>query len=185
MNPAEPTVYFTFDDGPNPNTTPYILEQLKKYQARATFFCIGKNVAAHPDLYQQIFNDGHAIGNHTQDHMNGAKTKTKDYVENVLEAGKYIHSPLFRPPYGRIRSRQIKALKHAMPDIKIIMWDILSGDFDTGVQPQDCLQRTLFKSRSGSIIVFHDSDKAWERMSYALPRLLTHFSKKKFKMETL
>ncbi len=185
MTPAEPTVYFTFDDGPHPEITPFVLEQLKKYNAKATFFCVGKNVAAHPDIFQQIFNDGHSVGNHTYDHVNGAKTKTKAYVENVLEAAKYIHSPLFRPPYGRIKSSQIKALKNAVPDIKIIMWDILSGDFDKDVQPQVCLQKVLFKSRSGSIIVFHDSEKAWDRMSYALPRLLNHFSKKKFKMVTL
>lgn len=185
LNPAEPTVYFTFDDGPHPQATPYVLEQLKKYNAKATFFCVGKNVAAYPDIIQQIFNDGHAIGNHTYDHINGSKTKTKEYVENVLAAAKYIHSPLFRPPYGRIKGSQIKALKKAIPDIKIIMWDILTGDFDPQTQPQDCLQRSLFKARSGSIIVFHDSEKAWDRMSYALPRLLNHFAKKKIKMEAL
>lgn len=185
MTPAEPTVYFTFDDGPHPEITPFVLEQLKKYDAKATFFCVGKNVAEHPDLFQQLFNDGHAVGNHTFDHVNGAKTKTKAYVENVLEAAKYIPSPLFRPPYGRIKSGQIKALKNTIPDIKIIMWDILSGDFDKDRQPQDCLQKVLFKSRSGSIIVFHDSEKAYDRMSYALPRLLNHFSKKKFKMLAL
>jgi peptidoglycan/xylan/chitin deacetylase (PgdA/CDA1 family) len=185
LNPAEPTVYLTFDDGPHPKATPFILEQLKKYDAKATFFCIGKNVVEHPDLYQEIFNDGHAVGNHTQNHLNGARTKTGLYVDNVLEAAKYIDSPLFRPPYGRIKGAQIRALKKAVPGIKIIMWDVLSGDFDTSLAPQDCLQNVLFKFRSGSIIVFHDSEKAWERMEYALPRVLEHFSRKKIKMEGL
>lgn len=185
LQPAEKTVYLTFDDGPNPKSTPYILEQLKKYDAKATFFCIGKNVVEHPDLYQEIFDAGHAIGNHTHNHLNGWKTKTKDYVANVEEAKKYIPSILFRPPYGKIKPAQIKALSKSIPGIKIIMWDILSGDFDPHRPPQTCLQKVLFKFRSGSIIVFHDSDKAWERMSYALPRLLTHFKKNGYKIEPL
>lgn len=185
LNPAEKTVYITFDDGPSPETTPFILETLKKYDAKATFFCIGKNVVEHPDLYQEIFEEGHALGNHTHNHLNGWKTKTADYVANVEEAKKYIPSLLFRPPYGKIKPRQIKALTKKFPGIKIIMWDILSGDFDTERQPQTCLQKVLFKFRSGSIIVFHDSDKARERMTYTLPRLLTHLKKKGYKMESL
>lgn len=185
MEPSEPTVYLTFDDGPNPGTTAFILEQLKKYGAKATFFCLGKNVVEHPDIYQEIFNGGHAVGNHTHDHLNGFKTKAKPYVADVLTARKYIDSPLFRPPYGRIKSSQIRLLKKEIPEIKIIMWDVLSGDFDTNIDAQSCLQNVLFKFRSGSIIVFHDSNKAWDRMSYALPRVLEHFSKKKFKMDIL
>lgn len=185
LHPAENTVYLTFDDGPDPDVTPFVLEQLEKYQAKATFFCIGKNVVEHPDLYQEIFNRGHTIGNHTHNHLNGWKTKTIVYVDNVLEAAKYIPTTLFRPPYGKIKRAQIKLLRKKIPDLKIIMWDILSGDFDAELSPQDCMQNVLFKSRSGSIIVFHDSEKAWERMNYALPRVLEHFSRKKFKMEAL
>lgn len=185
LQPAEKTVYLTFDDGPNPNVTPFILEQLRRYNAKATFFCIGKNVVEHPDLFQEIFDDGHAIGNHTHNHLNGWKTKTTDYVTNVAEAKKYIPSLLFRPPYGKIKPKQIKALSKKMPGIQFIMWDILSGDFDTSRQPQTCLQQVLFKFRSGSIIVFHDSDKAWERMSYVLPRVLEHFKKKGYKVAAL
>ena len=185
LTPSEPTVYLTFDDGPNPGTTAYILEQLKKYNAKATFFCIGNNVVKHPDIYQEIFNGGHAVGNHTYNHLNGFKTKTPKYMEDVLMAKKYIDSALFRPPYGRIKKAQIRAIKNEMPAAKIIMWDILSGDFDTSLDAQSCLQNVLFKSRSGSIIVFHDSDKAWERVSYVLPRVLEHFSRKKIKMDIL
>ncbi len=185
LHPAEKTVYLTFDDGPNPNVTPFILEQLRRYNAKATFFCIGKNVVEHPDLYQEIFDGGHSIGNHTHNHLNGWKTKTADYVTNVQEAKKYIPSLLFRPPYGKIKPKQIKALSKKIPGIQIIMWDILSGDFDPNRQPQTCLQQVLFKFRSGSIIVFHDSDKAWERMSYVLPRVLEHFKKKGYKVDAL
>jgi len=185
LNPPVPTVYLTFDDGPYPKATSYALEQLKKYGAKATFFCLGKNVTSHPDLYQEIFHEGHAVGNHTHDHLNGMKTRTRMYVDNVLEASRHIDSRLFRPPYGKIKRSQIKALQEKIPGIKIIMWDVLSGDFDTELSPQDCLQNVLFKSRSGSIIVFHDSEKAWERMQYTLPRVLEHFSRKGIKMETL
>lgn len=185
MNPSEPTVYLTFDDGPNPGTTAFILEQLRKFNAHATFFCLGKNVVQYPDIYQEIFNDGHAVGNHTYEHLNGFKTKAEAYVADVLQARKHISSPLFRPPYGRIKGSQIRLLKKEIPEIKIIMWDILSGDFDMAIDAQRCLQNVLFKFRSGSIIVFHDSNKAWDRMSYALPRLLEHFSRKKIKMDIL
>lgn len=185
LNPASPTVYLTFDDGPHPKATAYALEQLRKYNARATFFCVGKNVAAHPDLYQEIFHGGHSVGNHTHDHLNGLKTPTRQYVDNVLEASRHISSGLFRPPYGRIRKSQIKAIREKIPGMKIVMWDVLSGDFDPELTPQACLQNVLFKSRSGSIIVFHDSEKAWERMQYALPRVLDHFSRRGMRMEAL
>ncbi len=185
LNPAEKTVYLTFDDGPNPRVTPFILKELEKYDAKATFFCVGENVEKYPDLFQEIFNRGHAIGNHTHNHLKGWKTKTEEYVNNVVEAKKHIPSLLFRPPYGKMKNKQLKALKKEIPGIKIIMWDILSGDFDTEKQPQSCLQEVLFKFRSGSIIVFHDSDKAWERMSYVLPRALEHFKKKGYKVALL
>jgi peptidoglycan/xylan/chitin deacetylase (PgdA/CDA1 family) len=185
LNPAKPTVYLTFDDGPHPEVTPFVLAQLRKYQAKATFFCIGKNVVEHPDVFQQIFQDGHAIGNHTHNHLRGTRTRTPVYIDNVLEARKYIPSRLFRPPYGRIRPAQIRALKKAIPDVKIIMWDILSGDFDPDRSSASCLEQVLFKYRSGSIIVFHDSEKARTRLEYALPRVLAHFDRQKIKMEGL
>ncbi|GEP90406.1 Peptidoglycan/xylan/chitin deacetylase, PgdA/CDA1 family [Chitinophaga terrae (ex Kim and Jung 2007)] len=178
MPPSGNKVYLTFDDGPHPQATPFVLEQLARYQAKATFFCIGKNVVEHPGIYQQILEAGHAVGNHTHNHLNGWKTGTEKYIENVLEAGKYISSTLFRPPYGRITPFQIRQLKDKIPGVKIIMWDLLSGDFDTGINGEACVQNVVFKLAPGSIVVFHDSTKAWDRMEYALPRIL-EFCKKK------
>jgi len=185
FSPAKPSVYLTFDDGPHPTATPFVLEQLKKYDAKATFFCIGKNVIEYPAIYQQILEEGHAIGNHTHNHLNGWKTSTEKYVENVLEARKYISSPLFRPPYGRITPFQAKQIKKVIPEAQIIMWDILSADFDTAINGEDCVQNVVFKAKAGSIIVFHDSTKAWDRLEYSLPRVLEYFRKQKLSMDKI
>jgi len=182
FSPDVPTVYLTFDDGPHPKATPFVLEQLKKYNAKATFFCIGKNVVEHPEIYQQVLLDGHAVGNHTHNHLNGWKTGTDAYLTNIKEAAKYIRSNLFRPPYGRISPFQIKQLKDAY---KIIMWDILSADFDTSISGEDCLQNVVFKLQPGSIVVFHDSEKAWDRLNYALPRVLEHCARKGLRVEAI
>lgn len=174
MDTGRKIIYLTFDDGPHPVATPFVLEQLKKYQAKATFFCIGKNVEAYPDIYQRILEEGHKPGNHTQDHLNGWKTDTAVYLENIQQAGKSIKSSLFRPPYGRISSAQARQLK----EYKVVMWTVLSGDFDTSLSNEKCLTNVLSHAKAGSIIVFHDSEKAWERMSFVLPAVLEHFSKK-------
>lgn len=183
MPPARKAVYLTFDDGPHPEATPFVLDQLQRYNAKATFFCIGKNVVEHPDIYQRILEEGHTTGNHTHNHLNGWKTGTDKYLENIFEARKYIDSPLFRPPYGRITPFQIKQVKQRIPGAKIIMWDVLSADFDTEITGETCVQNVVFKLQPGSIIVFHDSTKAWDRLSYALPRVL-EFCKKQ-ELETL
>jgi peptidoglycan/xylan/chitin deacetylase (PgdA/CDA1 family) len=185
LSPARQAVYLTFDDGPHPRATPFVLEQLKKYNAKGTFFCIGKNVVEHPQIYQQILQEGHTVGNHTQQHLNGWKTGTDKYIRNVLEARQYIDSPLFRPPYGRITPFQVQALKNKMPGVQIIMWDVLSADFDTGINGEACVQNVVFKASPGSIIVFHDSAKAWDRLSYALPRVLEYCKKKQWAMEAV
>jgi peptidoglycan/xylan/chitin deacetylase (PgdA/CDA1 family) len=185
FSPAKPSVYLTFDDGPHPTATPFVLEQLKKYNAKGTFFCIGKNVVEYPAVYQQILEEGHAIGNHTHNHLNGWKTGTDKYMENVMEARKYINSPLFRPPYGRITPFQVKQIKQLIPRAQIIMWDVLSADFDTGIKGDECVQNVVFKAKAGSIIVFHDSTKAWDRLEYCLPRVLEYFSKQKLAMESI
>ncbi len=182
FSPASNAVYLTFDDGPHPTATPFVLEQLKKYEAKATFFCIGKNVVEYPEIYQQILQEGHTVGNHTHNHLNGWKTSTDKYLENITAAQQYIHSPLFRPPYGRITPFQIKHLKSSMPGTKIIMWDVLSGDFDPGITGDTCVQNVVFKMQPGSIVVFHDSTKAWDRLSYALPRVLEYCKKQKLEM---
>lgn len=174
MDNGRKIIYLTFDDGPHPVATPFVLEQLKNHQAKATFFCIGKNVQAYPDIYQRILEEGHQPGNHTQDHLNGWKTDIALYLENIQQAGKLIRSSLFRPPYGRISSAQARQLK----DYKVVMWTVLSGDFDTSLSKEKCLSNVLSQVSEGSIIVFHDSEKAWERMSFVLPVVLEHFSKK-------
>jgi peptidoglycan/xylan/chitin deacetylase (PgdA/CDA1 family) len=180
VNTKEKILYLTFDDGPHPEVTPFVLKQLKQYNALATFFCIGKNVVAHPDVYKQIQDDGHSVGNHTYNHLNGWKTSNDLYMKDIALASKEIDSNLFRPPYGRITSFQAKNLKPVMKgkEPTIVMWDVLSGDFDTECTPQQCLANVVFASAPGSIIVFHDSEKAFPRLEYALPRVLQYFSEK-------
>lgn len=173
LDRGEQKIYLSFDDGPHPVATPFVLDILKQYNARATFFCIGKNVEAYPDIYNRIISEGHAVGNHTQDHLNGWKTDTAAYLENVALAGKHIPSALFRPPYGRLRSAQARQLSR----YRIIMWDVLSGDFDPSVSPACCAENVLKHTNNGSIVVFHDSQKAWEKMKFALPLVIEHFSK--------
>ncbi|MBX2930330.1 MAG: polysaccharide deacetylase family protein [Chitinophagaceae bacterium] len=183
MSRSEKVLYLTFDDGPHHQATPFILEQLALYNAKATFFCIGKNVVQQPDIFQHIIQQGHTVGNHTQHHINGWNTKTHKYIEDVKIASNVIDSNLFRPPYGRVKRQQAKQLS-VIPltknkvSTKIIMWDVLSGDFDTSISPESCLQNVLKYAQNGSIIVFHDSDKAWKRMYFALPKVLEYYTNK-------
>ncbi len=178
-------LYFTFDDGPHPEATPFVLDTLKEYNAKATFFCIGKNVLAEPALYQRILQEGHAVGNHTQHHLNGWKTNDGDYLQDVKEATAYINSNLFRPPYGRIRARQAQQIGNLLGGGRIIMWDVLSADFDETLSGQDCLNNVIRKAGKGSIIVFHDSQKAFERLKISLPEALNFFQKKGFLFKSL
>ncbi|AEV33702.1 putative xylanase/chitin deacetylase [Owenweeksia hongkongensis DSM 17368] len=176
-------VYLTFDDGPTPEITNWVIEQLAKHQALGTFFLIGKNVADNPSVYQQLKDAGHSIGNHTSNHLNGWKHTTKDYLENVKACQDLLaDTKLFRPPYGRIKKSQAKALKQ---DYNIIMWDILSGDFDTSIDGERCYQNVVKHIQPGSIIVFHDSVKAWPRLQIALPKTLEYLKEKGFRMEAL
>ncbi|RYE16551.1 MAG: polysaccharide deacetylase family protein [Sphingobacteriales bacterium] len=179
------SIYLTFDDGPIPIVTPFVLNSLKKHDAKATFFCIGDNVAKYPQIYNDVKNDGHAIGNHTYNHLKGWETNTQIYTDNFLQADKLLNTPLFRPPYGRIKRSQIKALQAARPDIHIIMWDVLSGDFDMALKPEICLQNVLKHTRPGSIVVFHDSLKAFNRLEYVLPRALETWSNEGYTFEAL
>jgi peptidoglycan/xylan/chitin deacetylase (PgdA/CDA1 family) len=164
------TVYITFDDGPKPETTPYILEILEKFNAKATFFCLGKNVESYKSIFNNILNGGHSVGNHSFNHKNGWKTNNYDYFDNIEKADILIKSNLFRPPYGRIKPSQIKSLK--AKNYKIIMWDVLSGDFDPNTSKEKCVSNVLGNVTSGSIIVFHDSIKTKDKVIYALPKVL-------------
>ena len=170
-------LYLTFDDGPHPRITTWVLDELAKYGAKATFFCIGENVLRYPDTYQRILAEGHTVGNHTQNHPNGWKVPTEQYIANVEEAAKYIDSPLFRPPYGRIKSAHLRYLNKIFNGkAQVIMWDVLSADFDVSFTPEQCLANVMNHTEEGSIIVFHDSEKAYRNMSFVLPKVLEHFS---------
>ena len=189
----ENKVFLTFDDGPIPEITEWTLEQLKKYDAKATFFCIGNNIEKHPDIFNNIITQGHAIGNHTFNHLNGWKNSTEDYIENVKLCQSQITNPksnpsdselaqqilnLFRPPYGKIKPSQSRILRKL--GYKIIMWDILSYDFDQTVTPEKCLDNVLKNVVKGSIIVFHDNVKAEQNLKYALPKTLAFLKEKGF-----
>lgn len=165
-------VFITFDDGPIPDVTPWVLETLKKYQAKATFFCIGENVEKHPEIYQKIIDEGHAVGNHTYNHIKGWEHNDSYYLNNSLKASQLIDSKFFRPPYGRIKKSQIKLLKEN--NFEIVMWSSLSGDYNKNRSALQCFKNIKNTLKSGSIIVFHDSKKAENNMKIALIKTLEY-----------
>ena len=181
----EKILYLTFDDGPHPAATPFILEELEKYNAKATFFCIGKNVKEQPQLYRKILDGDHRVGNHTHNHLNGWKTPDKEYFGNIIQASKYIDSDLFRPPYGKISFFQIAYLQSGALNFKVIMWDVLSADFDQKVSGEKCLSNVTGNAGNGSIVIFHDSEKALSNMKMDLPKVLSHFSKQGYKFNSI
>jgi peptidoglycan-N-acetylglucosamine deacetylase len=174
VNTRQKEVYLTFDDGPHEEVTPWVLDQLKQYNAKATFFCIGKNVVEHPHIYEQIVSEGHAVGNHTHNHVNGWKVTAMEYEADIRKASDSIHSSLFRPPYGKIKLSHSSRIASAMNQQKarIVMWDVLSADFDLSISSEECLQNVLLHYTSGSVIVFHDSEKAFAHLKYTLPLVL-------------
>lgn len=180
-----PAVYLTFDDGPHPIATPFVLDKLKKHNAKATFFCIGKNVVAEKDIYNRIITEGHAVGNHTQNHLNGWHTNKQVYLDNIEKCAEHIETKIFRPPYGRMTRGQINALVNTPAPWLIYMWDVLSADFDTNISPEECLSNVIDNIEAGSIVVFHDSQKAWDRMSYALPKVLEYCRSKNWDIKAL
>ena len=169
-------IYLTFDDGPIPEATPWVLAQLQKFNAKATFFMVGENIKKYPELYSQVREQGHTIGNHTFNHLQGRKSDDAAYFENV-EKTEELLSPysakLFRPPHGRLKWSQYNKLK---ANYKIVMWDVLSGDFSEGLLPQQCLEKSIRASKPGSIIVFHDSVKAITKLKEVLPKYLDSFT---------
>jgi len=185
----EKKIYLTFDDGPTPQITDWVLAELKKYNAKATFFCIGKNIDSNPELFQKIKSENHSIGNHTMNHINGWKSETNEYIKNVKKCAeilsqKYItKSLLFRPPYGKIKKEQSKILRKL--GYKIIMWDVLSADFDQKISPEKCLKNVTKNVKPGSVIVFHDSVKASPNLKFALPRTLSFLKEKGYVFDVL
>ncbi len=182
-------IFLTFDDGPIPEITEFVLETLQKYNAKATFFCIGENIEKHPHILKKIIEDGHRVGNHTYNHLNGWKSNNLDYLKNTKKSNllieKFVQTEgkiLFRPPYGRIKPFQAKAISKTN---KIVMWNVLSGDFSENLSPNTVLQKTIKYTKPGSIILFHDSIKASKNMCYALPLFLAHFSKLGYKFNKL
>jgi len=179
------SIYLTFDDGPHPLITNFVLDELKKYNAKATFFCIGKNAVLYPAVYKRIIEEGHAVGNHTYSHLNGWKTSDSEYLDDINKAALIIDSKLFRPPYGRITKFQLSQLSKNRFNFKTIMWSILSGDFDNNITKEQCCESVLKNATPGSIVVFHDSEKANDRMSYALPLVLQQLSENGFQFNKI
>ncbi len=182
MDTNSAVIYLTFDDGPTKIVTEKVLEILAKYNAQATFFCIGKNVENYPTIYQSILAAGHSVGNHTYNHRDGWKSPNSEYFNDISQAESFIKSDLFRPPYGHITRRQGKFI---LKNYRIIMWNVLSGDFDQSLSNERCLKNVLKFTKSGSIVVFHDSLKASERMLYTLPRMLEHFSDRGYQFKAI
>ena len=194
-------VFLTFDDGPTPEITPWTLAQLKKHNVKATFFCIGDNIKKYPEIFNQIIQEGHQIANHTFNHLNGWKTTKKDYLDNVELCKKQIQQStpesfartgeainnqkpkIFRPPYGKIKKSQSAILRQL--GYQIIMWDVLSADFDIKITPEKCLNNVISNVKSGSIIVFHDSKKSFKNLEYTLPKTLEFLHQKGFSCELL
>ncbi len=188
MGNGEKVLYLTFDDGPHPEITPFVMELLGRYDARATFFCVGENAMREPGILSSLVEKGHTIGNHTHNHLNGWKTDREAYIANVFQAERHIPSRLFRPPYGRITRRQAASLRNRAEETSsfhIVMWDVLSGDFDRGRAPSACRDLVIRSAVAGSIIVFHDSVKAFPNLRVALPGVLEHFSREGFRFEPI
>jgi peptidoglycan-N-acetylglucosamine deacetylase len=178
-------VYLTFDDGPDPEATGFVLDQLHRHEQRATFFCIGKNVERHPETFQRIMDEGHGLGNHTWQHLNGWNSSHDEYLADVRRTEALIPSKLFRPPYGRATRQQMKSLIQPAFQMKIVMWSLLSGDFDPGISKERCLKNVTSNLRESDIVVFHDSQKALKKLSYVLPKLLDWMIEKGYRSEVL
>ncbi len=173
-------IYLTFDDGPIPEVTEFVLNQLAVFQAKATFFCVGENIKRYPNIVRRVVGEGHCLGNHTYNHLRGWATDTETYVRNIAQCQQQIDQfqsnpdlKLFRPPYGRIRQKQYQKIKSAY---RVIMWDVLTYDFDITLSPAVSLRHTLKKTSAGSVVVFHDSVKAFPNLQYVLPRFLGYFA---------
>ncbi len=175
-------LYLSFDDGPIPEVTPWVLDQLDLYQAKASFFCVGQNIERYPELFEDLLRRGHTVGNHSYNHLSGWGSENIDYILNVRKGAIISGSKLYRPPYGRIRPSQSRFLKH---HYVIVMWDVLSGDFDAELSAEACYQNVVRKAQPGSIIVFHDSLKAKSKLFEVLPRVLEYFTNEGFQFKAI
>lgn len=184
MNPNEKAIYLTFDDGPIPEVTPWVLDLLKEHQIKATFFMVGDNVRKHPQVFERVVAEGHRIGNHTFNHLRGFEQRTANYIENIAKAKEFIESPLFRPPHGQLRPQQYKALKE---QYKIIMWDLVTRDYSKIKNGPEVYDNVLKYTRSGSIVTFHDSLRAWNKgnLQFALPRSIEFWEKEGYEFKLL
>lgn len=184
-NRQDKYVYLTFDDGPIPVVTPFVLNTLKNFDAGATFFCIGENVEKYPEIFNEVLANGHRVGNHTFNHLKGWDTPDEQYLQNIKQCRAVVDSNLFRPPYGRITMAQIRKFRTQFPEMEIIMWDVLSGDFNSANSPEKCIKNVMNNVMNGSIIVFHDSEKAFPRLEYTLPIVLKRLKSMGFHFKTL
>lgn len=179
---SKPVVYLTFDDGPIPDVTPWVLDTLATYMAKATFFCVGENVFRNPDIYERLKREGHATGNHTYNHLKGWNIPDKTYLQNVEDCRQLVDSSLFRPPYLRATRRQLEVLKKTY---EIVFYDVLSYDFDPRTSPEECYRNVVDKVRNGSIIVFHDNKKAFHTLQKCLPRILAELTSRGYSFSVL
>lgn len=182
MGKKDPVIYLTFDDGPIPELTPWVLDVLNEYQVKATFFCVGENITKNPEIFERIRAEGHQVGNHTFSHIKGWEVSTTAYQENIEKCQALTQTSLFRPPYGRIKKSQFKIISKKY---KIVFWDVLSYDYDGLMSPKKCLDNCLNYTRNGSIIVFHDNVKATQNLKFTLPHYIEHFLKLNYKFATL
>lgn len=182
MSPHRKEIFLTFDDGPIPEVTPWVLDTLREFDARATFFCVGDNVRKHPEVYDMVISEGHTVGNHTMNHLSGWATENLTYFHNIRHCARMVHSGLFRPPYGKMKPSQVQFLQR---HYRIVMWDVLSGDFDRELRPEDCAQNVIQHAGPGSIVVFHDSLKAERNLRHALPKVLDYFTSEGYVFEAM
>jgi peptidoglycan/xylan/chitin deacetylase (PgdA/CDA1 family) len=178
----EKKIYLTFDDGPVPHITSWVLDVLKKEEIKATFFCVGENVSKNPSIYKRILDEKHAVGNHTYNHMDGWSAHGNQYLRNVIKCAEVVDSKLFRPPYGRIKKSQLDRISK---QYSVIMWDVISGDYDKNTSKVQCLKNVIDYVRNGSIVVFHDSSKAQNNLEYALPKFIKYAKENGFVFEVL
>lgn len=182
INTTEKIIYLTFDDGPIPGLTEWVLDELKRYNAKATFFCVGANILKHPEVFKRLKNEGHRVANHTMFHCKGFKKNVKEYLSEVHDCGQLVNNNLFRPPYGQLKRSQYKAL--IKNKYKIVFWDVISYDYEK-IAPEHCFKNVVCNTKNGSIVLFHDNLKAENNLKYTLPLFLKHFANLQFQFNVI